>query len=117
MFNSNSRLKNIFFGSTAGVLEQIINYGGGFIYRTVFLAVLSSTYLGISGLFTNILQIFSLAELGIGAVIAYRLYAPIKYQDEYKCAQLLGVYKNLPVYCLNCSISRNGFLFLYRGFN
>ena len=95
MFNTNSRLKNIFFGSTAGVLEQIINYGGGFIYRTVFLAVLSSTYLGISGLFTNILQIFSLAELGIGAVIAYRLYAPIKYQDEYKCAQLLGFYKKI----------------------
>lgn len=78
-----------------GIIEQLFNYGMAFIYRTVFLSVLSKSYLGLSGLFTNVLQVFSLAELGIGAVIAFRMYAPVKEQDIYKCSQLLSFYKSI----------------------
>ena len=93
MFNQNSKEKNIVLSSGFGVFEQIVVYFTMFVFRTVFLSVLSKEYLGLTGLFSNILQIFSLAELGIGSVIVYRMYAPVKARDEDECAKLLAFYK------------------------
>lgn len=95
MFNNNSKRKNILLSSSFGVTEQLLSYFLAFIYRTVFLSVLSKNYLGISGLFSNVLQIFSLAELGIGSIISYRMYEPIKYHNIEKCAGLLRLYKTI----------------------
>lgn len=95
MFNKESRLKNLALSSSFGVAEQMLVYILSFVYRTVFLMVLSKEYLGISGLFTNILQIFSLTELGIGSVIAYRLYKPIKEDDAELCHALMNFYKKI----------------------
>lgn len=95
MANSNSRAKNAILASIAGVGEQLANYLGSFIFRTVFLYVLNASYLGISSLFTNILQVFSLTELGIGSVIAFNMYRPIKDGDDKSCAELLNFYKTV----------------------
>ena len=77
-FNKNSRKKNVLLTSGSGMLNQLWINLIAFVYRTVFLYVLSIEYLGINGLFSNIINIFSLAELGVGSVIVYRLYEPIK---------------------------------------
>lgn len=95
MFNNNSRLRNVVFSSAFGVIEQIVFYIVSFIYRTVFIYVLSQSYLGITGLFTNVLQVFSLAELGIGTVISYRLYAPVKEKNIKKCAAYICFFKHV----------------------
>ncbi|SFT54014.1 Membrane protein involved in the export of O-antigen and teichoic acid [Selenomonas sp. GACV-9] len=93
MFNKRSKLRNIILSSSAGVAEQLVFYITSFAYRTVFIFILSQNYLGINGLFTNVLQIFSLAELGIGSVITYKLYSPIKENNVQKCAEYLYFYK------------------------
>ena len=49
----------------------------GFFTRVVFTRMLSEGYVGINGLFTDILNILSLSELGVGTAITYALYAPI----------------------------------------
>ena len=95
MFNSNSKAKNILLSSSFGVVEQFLSYLMAFLFRTVLIYTLSMEYLGISGLFTNVLQVFSLAELGIGSVISYRMYEPIKAGDQEKCAELLLFYRNI----------------------
>ena len=64
-FNEDSRQKNAMLASVFAILEQVISVGSVFVYRTFFLSVLTKEYLGIEGLFTNILQLFSLAELGL----------------------------------------------------
>lgn len=110
MFNTNSRKKNILLSSFFGVTEQFISYFITFIFRTVFIHILSKNYLGISGLFTNVLQIFSLAELGIGGVISYRMYKPIKKQDITKCAELLQFYKKI-YHCIFVIILLMGMMF------
>lgn len=52
----------------------------------VFTRTLSAEYLGVSGLFTNILSMLSLAELGIGSAIVYALYKPLAVDDKEKVA-------------------------------
>ena len=92
-FNKKSRKRNALLLSGMGILNQLISNIAAFIYRTVFIYWLSVEYLGINGLFTNIIQIFSLAELGIGSVIIFRLYKPIKEDNIEQTAALMHFYK------------------------
>ena len=92
-FNKKSRKRNALLLSGMGILNQVVSNIAAFVYRTVFIYWLSVEYLGINGLFTNIIQIFSLAELGIGSVIIFRLYKPIKEENIVQTAALMHFYK------------------------
>ena len=52
------------------------------VNRMVFTRCLSAEYLGISGLFSNVLSMLSLAELGVSGAIVYALYKPLAENDE-----------------------------------
>lgn len=95
MFNNASRTANAAKASAIGTICGVINLGIGFFYRSVFLYFLSSSYLGINGLFTNILQILSFAELGIGGAISFRLYKPISDGNTEKVGQLMNFFKRV----------------------
>lgn len=88
-FNHNSRTKNVALTSSIGVICTLVNTLLGFGYRTFFIKVLSSQYLGISGLFSNILELLSLANLGIMTSISFRMYKPIAEGDSEKVGQLM----------------------------
>ncbi len=81
-------LKNIAFGLTG----QILNIVMSFIARTVLVNTLGDLYSGIAGNFTNILMVFSLADLGVGTAIIYALYKPIALKDESKIQALMKLY-------------------------
>lgn len=80
---------NMFTGMIGYLLNTII----GFVCRIVFVRTLSAEYLGVSGLFTNILSVLSLAELGISSAIVYALYKPIAENDEDKITAIMQFYK------------------------
>ena len=65
-----------------------------FITRTVFIATLGKAYLGINGLFSNILMVLSLAEFGVGNAILFKLYEPIAKEDHRRIAVLMKFYKS-----------------------
>ena len=89
---SRSRTEYSLLNIIAGVGGYIINTILGFICRMVFVKCLSADYLGVNGLFTSILSMLSLAELGIGGAIIYALYKPLAEHDEKKIASLVKVY-------------------------
>lgn len=95
MFNQQGRKKNVIRSSYVGMVTNILKVLLGFGYRTLFIAILSVEYLGINGLFTNVLQILSLAELGITTAIVYRFYDPIKNNDVYKVGKLMNFFKRV----------------------
>lgn len=75
-----------------GLAGYIANTLMGFLCRMVFVRCLSAEYLGINGLFSNILSMLSLAELGIGTAIVYALYKPLAEEDHEKIASLMKFY-------------------------
>ena len=79
---------NILTGIGGYVLNTIL----GFVCRMVFVRCLAADYLGVNGLFTNVLTMLSLAELGVGGAIVYALYKPLAENDEEKIASLMKVY-------------------------
>lgn len=64
-----------------------------FAVRIVFVRFLSVEYLGLNTLFANILQVLSLAELGVGGAIVYSMYKPVADGDTEKIKSLIGIYK------------------------
>lgn len=92
---NNSRTKNTIFNLIANIGGQIVSILLRFISRTVFIYVLGKEYLGINGLFSNILEILSLAELGVGTAIIYSMYEPLAKKDYEKLAALTNYYKVL----------------------
>lgn len=65
-----------------------------FASQTVFIYTLGSVYLGVNGLFTNILGMLSLAELGIGGAISFSLYKPLAEHDTKKIRQIINFYRS-----------------------
>ncbi|WP_026694385.1 lipopolysaccharide biosynthesis protein [Peribacillus kribbensis] len=88
------RIKHSIINISAGLINQLIITSLSFVSRTVFINTLGIEYLGINGLFTNILAMLSLAEAGIGASIMYSLYKPIAENDQEKITVLMKFYKN-----------------------
>lgn len=92
--NTESRINNSIKNSIFGIIVQVSNVLLGFATRTVFVKCLSTEYLGVNGLFTNILTMLSLAELGVGSAIVYNMYKPISENDTVKIAKLMNLYRD-----------------------
>lgn len=89
-----SRKENSAKNALSGIFREILINVLKFVTRTVFIATLGKSYLGINGLFTNILQMLSLTELGLGSAMNYRLYKPLADKDEEQIIILMKFYKN-----------------------
>ena len=90
-----SRVKNSFYNILAGIAGTILSSILAFMVRTIFIRVLGETYLGFNGLYTNILTVLSLAELGVGSSIAYMMYKPLAEKNEEKLAQVVQFYRKI----------------------
>lgn len=87
---SNS-LKNMAFGIGSQMLSILM----GFFTRWMFIALLGKEYLGVSGLFTNVLSLLSLANLGFDTAIIYSLYKPLAEGDMVAVKGYMRVYKRV----------------------
>ena len=76
-----SRTKNTIRNSLIGIISQLILVILSFANRTAFIKILGVEYLGISGLFSNILAMLALSDLGVYTVMVYSLYDPIAKND------------------------------------
>lgn len=91
----NSRLKNSALNFASGFLGRVLTILLNFAVRTIFIYCLNEAYLSVNGLYSNILTVLSLAELGFGSAMVYRMYAPVAVKDYQKAAALLQFYKKI----------------------
>lgn len=83
--------RNIVFGAINRILSLIIP----FVSRTVIIQHLGEEYLGLNSLFSSILQVLSITELGFSSAIAASMYKPIAEGDTIKVSALLNLYKRI----------------------
>lgn len=75
--------------------SELVLAGLKFLSRRAFALLLGKEYLGISGLFTDILSMLSLAELGFGVSITYSLYRPVARGDTEGIKSLMQLYRRV----------------------
>jgi O-antigen/teichoic acid export membrane protein len=90
-----SRTKLSTYNSIFASVSQLLSLLVSFASRTIFIKVLGEHYLGLNGLFMNILNLVSFAELGIGAAITYSLYEPIAKKNESAILGLMQLYRRV----------------------
>lgn len=93
--NTQSRIHNTITNAIVNVGGQIVTLVINFLTRIIFINAFGENYLGINGLFSNILSILSLAELGVGSAIIYSMYKPIAEKDYPRLSALMNYYKKL----------------------
>ena len=93
--NKGSRTINVSKNITTAFIRETVTLVLAFFSRKLFIEYIGVEYLGISGLFANILRLLSLADLGLGNAMNVSLYKPIVENDTDKIAALLGFYRKL----------------------
>lgn len=66
-----------------------------FATRTVFIHFLTAEYLGVNGLFSNILTILSLAEIGAGGAYVSLLYRPLANHDTEQISSIMAAFQKI----------------------
>ncbi len=89
------RVNNAKRNSIWGFINKIAGLLLPFILRTAIIYALGSEYLGLNSLFTSILSVLNLAELGVGNAIVFNMYKPIADNDYNTICGLLSVYKRV----------------------
>lgn len=84
-----SAARNIVFGYIGNLTTQLL----GFVLRTIFIAHLGDTLNGVNDLYTSILSVLSMAELGVGTALNYSLYGPVARRDYEKIKSYMLLYK------------------------
>lgn len=83
------REKNSILNIISNLFVIILQIVLAFVVRFIFVKVLNEQYLGVQGLFTNIISMLSLAELGIGTAISFILYKPLAEKDYNKVSVIV----------------------------
>ncbi len=91
MSRTQNAIRNIF----TGVFNKIIILLFPFVIRTVIIKKLGTEYLGLSSLFTSILQVLNLTELGFSSAIVFSLYKPIAEKDDNRICSIMNFYKRI----------------------
>lgn len=91
----NSRTKNSIINILTSTSGQLLNIILKFVVRTFFIHTLGKQYLGINGLFSDILTMLSLTELGFDTAINFKLYKPLADGDEKRLRVLMKFYRQV----------------------
>lgn len=87
------RTKNSIKNTSVSFITNLLTIVIGLIAQGIFIKILGSEYLGINGLFSNIISMLGIVELGVGSAIIYHLYKPIVEEDIKKVKALMNFYK------------------------
>ncbi len=97
--------RNIFWG----IFRQVISMILGFLLRSAIIYWLGEIYAGLSSLFTSILEVLSLTELGVGEAMVFSMYKPLAENDYVLVRQLMNLYKKI-YRIIGCIIAAAGLL-------
>lgn len=89
------RTKNATNAFAFGLIGKIITMVGPFFTRTAIILILGAEYTGLSGLFTSVLSVLNITELGIGAAASFCMYEPVAKDDSDTVCALLSLVRKL----------------------
>lgn len=87
------RTKYSIRNSVTSFITNIVLLVTTLISQRIFIDILGIEYLGLNGLFSNVLTMLSLFELGIGSAIIYNLYKPLAKGNKEEVKSLTLFYK------------------------
>ncbi|SEF54865.1 Membrane protein involved in the export of O-antigen and teichoic acid [Eubacterium ruminantium] len=81
--------KNFLFTLVANFAAILI----GLLAQKLFIKILGLEYAGLNGLFSNVITMLAIVDLGIGEAVVFHLYKPLKEKDETLVLSLMKFYR------------------------
>lgn len=103
------RTENVERNVVFGLLNKTLALVLPFIVRTVLIYRFGAEYLGLNSVFSSVLQVLSLAELGFGAALTYSMYEPIAKNDHKLICAYLNTYRKV-YFMVGCIILVGGLI-------
>ena len=88
---TNNAVRNIIWGFAEKILLIVLP----FVTRTLMIKILGAQYLGLGSLFSSILTVLSITELGLGNAIVFSMYKPIAEGDKKTVCALLNTIRKI----------------------
>lgn len=104
------RTKNTARNAAYGYLSRLILMIFPFLTRGLFIRLLGSEYLGLNGLFSSILTVLNMSELGFSSAIVVHMYRAIAADDGKTINALLNYYRRIyhivgtVILCAGCAV-------------
>lgn len=89
MSRTKNSIKNIIFAFGFQGISTLIS----FVTRTALVKTVGLEAISLNGLFTEVIAMLSLTEMGVGTAIIYNLYKPLAQKDYHKVGQLMNLFK------------------------
>ena len=90
-----SRTKNTQRNIIWGMVNKVVILVVPFIIRTIIIKALGADYLGLTSLFTSILQVLNLTELGFSSAVVFCMYKPIAEKDTDTICALMNMFRKV----------------------
>lgn len=90
-----NRSKNAIRNTAYGIINKVVAIILPFLVRTVFIRTLGAEYLGLNSLFSSILTVLNLTDLGFSTAIVFSMYEPIANDEHEVIDALLLYYKKI----------------------
>ncbi len=90
-----SRIVNTNRNLLSGLVSRIVKLFLPFIVRTAVIYTFGAEYLGLNSLFSAILNMLALAELGFGSAMVFSMYKPIAENNVPEVCALLNLYRKI----------------------
>ena len=87
------KTKNTVRAIKVGLVFKIYQMLVPFLMRTAMIQFMGVEYLGLNSLFSSVLHVLNLAELGVGTAMVFSMYRPIAEDDEQAICALMGLYR------------------------
>lgn len=87
--------KKVINNSVISILYKIVMLIIGFVTRKIFIVYIGEELLGLNSLYTNLLDLLNLADLGIGVAVQYQLYEPLVKKDYEKLSRIMSAAKKI----------------------
>lgn len=92
---SGSRTQNTVRNAAWGIIYRIVTLLGPFAVRTIIIRKLGMEYSGLNNLFTSILTVLNLANLGFSSSLVFTMYKAVAEEDNELLCALLGFFRKV----------------------
>ena len=99
-----NRLQNTAKNALYSYIYQFTMMFIGLFSRFIFIKNLGTAYLGLNGLFSEVLAFLSFTELGVGAALGFALYKPIAENDIEGIKSIMAFQKKANIF-IGCAMS------------
>lgn len=93
-----SRVKNTVRNSVIGFGSQLTVLAFSFFARTFFIRCLGTENLGFDALFSNVLNVMSIVDLGLTSAMAYALFEPLALKQYDRLVALIKYFRRIFVF-------------------